>query len=1485
MNFNHDLLTALLSTLESTGISTGAGVALRVQQIFVLQGIQSWNDLARARHLIGPVVVRSREEQQRFHSAFTALIQQHVKTATPPPPAFEEERERINKRARKVAVLICATLLLLVPGIYILVNYLSRGGDVKQPYSVSISVSSEKVMTGNDAVFRAVTDSFHSYSRYEWNFGDGAHTVSDSGDVQVNYSYSKAGKYNVVLQAWSDSVAVRDTLQLQVIYDTTCTVTPGFTVSNDAKPNLNAEIRFKNTSTGKCITRYEWNFNDGTRIENQKPTDAAPLIHRFEPAGTYDVTLRAFTADTFYTYTRPVVISDKNEIIPLAVFQPLEKSQVTATIIKSRGYGFFILLLLLLLLIPPLYLLMRFYLRKKQLNQFFEKHYHSDQATIPPYTYETETGNAGIRSDKIFGELAFRLRQPEKNDQLQFDVHDTITHTIQHAGFPKIIFDEENIQPEYLVIADAGSGRNQQAELFKQLLETLGMYRVHLVVFYYSGSMETLFNTSHPEGVPLARVAQQYSRARLLVYSDGHSLLNEHTSDGFATWAVRVFASWKFRALLTPVPRYCWDDEERKLAQLFRLYPAGLYGHLLMAGDFMKGRYQLVPRKNALPAIHPFSGSLRNYKKYFSRPEDKLLYRWLLALSVPEQVSWENTLLAGKAVEARYCGANEQLVTYDNLLRITAIEWLQQGQLSPNHRSELFRALQQEPDAEALQRDINRELLLQTEKTDPPENSAAALSKKIQLALLRYQLRDKNAGTNEEQELHFLQQNGLLGRFANTEVVKESKGYTQLKPGRAFWVRMLGFSIMLGGLFFLFRNPLITLTEKITGTKPKTETVTDSLALYTNKAAALMQNEADMNNVFAAANYIDSAKRFDKNNDDTLAYNTIMNAYRKGLYLYKIYKFQLAAKVLRDSTLSGYSGKAEGTRTLAQNILHAEGVCCYYVSKDTATFIQNNAALLTKSNANTGDFKTGPYYAAFRRYGERAAELNNRLLAAGFYKKYPYPEQNLDRLLKNKPFGPGKSYLLEVKPAAKEKPVISISKTDGTVISIDTGSFAIKLRGGKYRIWAKFNYVSWDTTISLEGNTYLKIPPQSAINNPLSYYISGTYIKSDKQPETLDITVYGALTNNVIYSTKTKTWGNEDYSVPLPNGGKYRFVITTGTDEKIKMPAQSFELVLNASTDRSKMTLKQEIGYNGNKLYANMLDQVQPASGVIKKRPLVVKQEAESTTPGEMFLVLLSVYDEVKSDMGLPDGIPGIVVINAANGQVLGKTDDKGMLFFQVPATGNKNQVDLRLELNGDVINRSIDVVYNKQSNARIILNSVRDLPHYQTSTADFGGIDLGAGQISNGQTGIGNFRKLSDKTIISIPVDLDDQTFYGDDVRIQETMLKLLSNLYPKETFFIEKKNYESDMLRDSLENRFKLLRPRNSIQLIIHSQVKDMYRMEVRVINPNIFEPSGKGIPVAVFECTQATFSTMLTQALDPKHRTNWQEQLKYQTWYKPR
>jgi len=160
--------------------------------------------------------------------------------------------------------------------------------------TVTMSVSPTSPTAGQPAVFTATPTvaTNHRVAAIEWNFGDG--TTASTTNNSVQKTYSTAGTYIVV-------VTVRDELGQTGSTTTSVTVGSGitfpttpFTVSPTA-PRATEQVIFNaggvTTTGGATITKWTWNFGDGT--DEVEKTNAT-VTHTFPTstiARTYVVRL------------------------------------------------------------------------------------------------------------------------------------------------------------------------------------------------------------------------------------------------------------------------------------------------------------------------------------------------------------------------------------------------------------------------------------------------------------------------------------------------------------------------------------------------------------------------------------------------------------------------------------------------------------------------------------------------------------------------------------------------------------------------------------------------------------------------------------------------------------------------------------------------------------------------------------------------------------------------------------------------------------------------------------------------------------------------------------------------------------------------------------------------------------------------------------------------------------------------------------------
>ncbi len=120
---------------------------------------------------------------------------------------------------------------------------------------------------------------------YEWDFGDG--TTATTTSPTAAHTYTSMGQYTV-------SVTVVDSLDLSAMTTRSLAVRAlpqSAFAASPAVPLEGTPVSFDAGSSsdpnGSAITRYDWNFGDGTTAS----TSAATASHAYARAGTYTVTL------------------------------------------------------------------------------------------------------------------------------------------------------------------------------------------------------------------------------------------------------------------------------------------------------------------------------------------------------------------------------------------------------------------------------------------------------------------------------------------------------------------------------------------------------------------------------------------------------------------------------------------------------------------------------------------------------------------------------------------------------------------------------------------------------------------------------------------------------------------------------------------------------------------------------------------------------------------------------------------------------------------------------------------------------------------------------------------------------------------------------------------------------------------------------------------------------------------------------------------
>jgi formylglycine-generating enzyme required for sulfatase activity len=348
----------------------------------------------------------------------------------------------------------------------------------------------------------------------------------------------------------------------------------------------------------------------------------------------------------------------------------------------------------------------------------------------PPYIWEIRVEGEEIEVNEQFFLALQHMRRREAGDSVQLDLPATVGATIKNAGLAGFRYRRLTRPPEYLLLIDRSSASNHRARLYDWLYQAFRDNEVLAERFYYNGDLRRFWNESHPGGWSLPELAHRYSQSRLLVMGSGYSLLSSNTGQ-LAKWAAPVFQQWKQRALLSPQPVQSWGLRERNLAGLFTVLPASLQGLNLTINQFEALEEGAPPgwretiKDAAREPIELKGGLMETLNSYFPEP----LVRWIAICAVYPHLHWDLTLFLGRLLSTE----DRNLLTVDNLLKLTRLSWFVDGKMPVAVRAVLLDFLEREHPALLAQ--VREALHGLLQRQELPKESVAYSELRLQMAL------------------------------------------------------------------------------------------------------------------------------------------------------------------------------------------------------------------------------------------------------------------------------------------------------------------------------------------------------------------------------------------------------------------------------------------------------------------------------------------------------------------------------------------------------------------------------------------------------------------------------------------------------------------------------------------------------------------------------------------------------------------------------
>ena len=526
-------------------------------------------------------------------------------------------------------------------------------------------------------------------------------------------------------------------------------------------------------------------------IENQKDSNQLETQHVFNKAGEYTVKFHIEAKPNIFgkcdsTLFKTITIDELNDEDPLhlASFELMREDKQSTTY-KETTWPF--LLFLGLLLGSWLFRNLWKQAEKKakeeqeklaadkkaeQQKKYKERFTPNDKS---PYEipFRNKEEEIALKNEQLW--LANTMRQRQEGLRKNLDIKGTIAATVEQGGFLDLKYATNTRPTDYVVLIDDLSVDSHQARLFKYLTEMLRQQDVLMDVYYYRNNLGQLWNDQHRAGLSLQQVSRLHPHQRLIVMGNAHSLVDDATDESLLIDdQERTLRAWKERLLLTPLPLVSWTYKEARLYSLFPVFPSDLKG-LIRAAKFIESGMEsedlpttLREWEDKLKSIEHAQernkyeadvlrrwSSLKHYEDYLKDHPDVL--KWLKALAVYPEPNWNITIAIGEKLNVP--------ITFDNLMLLARIPWLQKGTFPTRLWREILK------DSQFDENEIPARLAVETELKKAMENTEGAFANyqsEINLAVQKFAIAPEKKENKEI--INYLITNGLLPKLHQEEL-------------------------------------------------------------------------------------------------------------------------------------------------------------------------------------------------------------------------------------------------------------------------------------------------------------------------------------------------------------------------------------------------------------------------------------------------------------------------------------------------------------------------------------------------------------------------------------------------------------------------------------------------------------------------------------------------------------------------------------------
>ena len=403
---------------------------------------------------------------------------------------------------------------------------------------------------------------------------------------------------------------------------------------------------------------------------------------------------------------------DKEEVIP----KKMSLKQIAAKSTNAdTGIGFW----LFVTLVSLLYLswICRWYFNAKKEFQLQAL----DNLKPPQYwNIQVPKSELSLTRSKSFKNAATQLQTRQTIPTQRIDVSRTVASTIAAGGFPSFEFLRRSELPEYLLLIDQSSVKDQQAKWFDMWFEGLKAQEVFVHRYFYHHDTQWFWDAEE-QRISLKELQHRLGGCRLVVIAD----LSMYQSPKWEQWIHSSFknktasntssktaATSFFNTQIQPAPfKGALMEDFAEWEDKILLSPNRLSRSVVEFLEEMSGFVVLPAKTESLNEIaylfEPSYGvssnahfqafaaktdweklNVRETFKELKRQLNQTSFRWLCATAMYPEMNWNLTLFIGETLFDE-----RELMKEENVLPLVGLPWLRKGTMPENLRRLLVRQL------------------------------------------------------------------------------------------------------------------------------------------------------------------------------------------------------------------------------------------------------------------------------------------------------------------------------------------------------------------------------------------------------------------------------------------------------------------------------------------------------------------------------------------------------------------------------------------------------------------------------------------------------------------------------------------------------------------------------------------------------------------------------------------------------------------------